>query len=272
MVRQSHTPAGDAMTRFRFLLLLALPLLLVAGTATADDPNAPSMTPKDLGATFSPSQVEGVQKIIADYLRQHPEVIIDAIKQYQAKRDADQAAAAKKNLISMKDEIFHDPTSPVGGNPAGDVSVVEFFDYRCPYCKAVQPDLLKALAADGKLRLVFKEFPILGPASMTASKAALAAVAQGKYMPFHDKLLAYKGNLDDAAIYAIAGDVGLDVAKLKADMEKPEIKDIIERNTKLADKLNIQGTPGFIVGSELIPGALSLDELTAAVKRARAGG
>ena len=103
---------------------------------------------------------------------------------------------------------------PVAGNPHGDVTIVEFFDYRCPYCRAVAPDLAKAVAADGKVRLIYKEFPILGPASTTAAKAALAAVRQGRYLVFHDRLFAFKGNLDDAAIYAIARELGLDVARL----------------------------------------------------------
>jgi len=269
---RNQNPSGDAMTRLRSFLL-ALPLLLAAGAAGATDPNAPNMTPKDLGGgAFSPSQVEAVQKIVSDYLREHPEVIIDAIKAYQAKRDADQAAEAKKNIVSLKDEIFKDPTSPVGGNPEGDVALVEFFDYRCPYCKAVEADLKKAVEQDGKVRLVYKEFPILGPVSVTAAKAALAAQMQGKYVPFHQKLIGYKGTLDDATIYKLAGDVGLDVTKLKADMAKPEIQAIIDKNAKLADKLNVQGTPGFVVGQEMIPGAASVDELTAAIKRARAGG
>jgi len=135
----------------------------------------------------------------------------------------------------------------------------------------VASDLDKAVSADGKVRLIYKEFPILGPTSVTAAKAALASVQQKKYQAFHDKLLAFKGSLDEAAIYSMAGDVGLDVVRLKADMEKPEIKDIIDRSYRLADKLNIQGTPAFVIGSELVPGVVSLDELTAAFKRARGG-
>jgi len=255
-------------------LAVAAPLLLPAALpAGAPDPAAPTMTPADAAAgPLSPPQVEQVQKIVSDYLRAHPEVIIDAIKAYQAKKDADQQAEAKKNIVALKDDIYKDPTSPVGGNPQGDVAIVEFFDYRCPYCKAVAPDLDKALAQDGKVKLVYKEFPILGPVSVTAAKAALAAQMQGKYVPFHQKLIGYKGTLDDATIYKLAGDVGLDVTKLKADMAKPEIQAIIDKNAKLADKLNVQGTPGFVVGQEMIPGAASVDELTAAIKRARAGG
>ncbi len=239
------------------LRLSALTLLLLAAIAPAraEDP--------------SPAEVEKIQKIVHDYLQQHPEVVIDALQEYQKKQDTAKAEQARQTIVAAKDELLNDTTNPVGGNPKGDVTIVEFFDYRCPYCKAVAPDLEKALSTDGNVRLVYKEFPILGPESLVASKAALAAVAQGKYQPFHDRLIAFKGTLDDAAIYSLAADCGLDVTRLKADMEKPEVQDQIARNYRLADKLNIQGTPAFIIGGELLPGAASFDDLTAAFKRAR---
>jgi len=239
-------------------LVLIAPLLLAAAPLAAEEP--------------SPAETERVQRIVRDYLQQHPEVIIEAIKSYQDKRAAAEAGKARQTISALQDELLRDPASPVGANPAGDVSIVEFFDYRCPYCKAVAPDLAKALAADGKVRLIYKEFPILGSSSMLAAKAALASQQQGKYIPFHEKLIAFKGNLDEVAIFAMAADIGLDVAKLKSDMQKPEIDAAIQRNYKLADKLAIQGTPAFVIGSELLPGAASVDELTAAIKRARSGG
>ncbi len=244
------------MTLFRLSLLLILLLASIA-PARAEDP--------------SPAEVEKIQKIVHDYLKQHPEVLVDALQEYQNKQEAQKADKTRQTIAAANDELLKDSTNPVAGNPDGDVTIVEFFDYRCPYCKAVAPDLEKALSTDGKVRLIYKEFPILGPESIVAAKAALAAMAQGKYQPFHDKLIAFKGNLDDAAIYSLAGDAGLDVAKLKADMEKPAIKDQINRNYRLADKLNIQGTPAFIIGGELLPGAASFDDLTAAFKRARGG-
>jgi protein-disulfide isomerase len=212
-----------------------------------------------------------VEKIVAGYLRQHPEAVYAALQAYQKQQQAEQADALRATIKATADELLHDQATPVGGNPAGDVTIVEFFDYQCPYCKAVAPDLAKALAADGKIRMVYKEFPILGPASITAAKAALAAQAQGKYVAFHDALIGFKGHLSDDDVFSIAVTVGLDVARLKTDMEKPEIKAAIKRNYALADKLNIQGTPAFIIGGEMLPGAASLDELTAAVKRARKG-
>jgi protein-disulfide isomerase len=242
------------MSLFR-LVVFALCLLAAAPAAQADDP--------------SPADVAKIQQILRDYLKEHPEIVMDALKAYQQQQDAKKAEQARQTIAAAKDELLNDPTSPVAGNPNGDVTIVEFFDYRCPYCKAVAPDLEKAVATDGNVRLIYKEFPILGPGSVTAAKAALASVHQDKYQAFHDKLLAFKGNLDDEAIYSMAADVGLDVKRLKADMDKPEIKDIIDKSYRLADKLNIQGTPAFVVGDELVPGVASVEELTAAFKRAR---
>jgi len=249
------------------ILLLSAPLWVAAEPLPAAD-QSPIPSPAGLPA----AQVEQIQAVVRDYLRQHPEVIIEAIKAYQAQQDADQAAKAKQDIVAFKDEIFRDAASPVGGNPEGDVTIVEFFDYRCPYCKAVAGDLNKAVTADGKVRMVYKEFPILGPSSVVAARAALASQAQGKYVAFHDRLMSLKGSLDDAAIFAAAADVGLDVPRLKADMEKPAVAEQIDRTRSLADKLAIQGTPAFVIGAELLPGAASLEELTAAIKRARAGG
>jgi protein-disulfide isomerase len=238
----------------RFCTLIVL-VLAMAAPARAEDP--------------APAEVEKIQKIVHDYLQQHPEVVIDALQEYQKAQDAKKADQARQTIAAVRDDLLKDTSNPEAGNPKGDVTIVEFFDYRCPYCKAVSPDLQKALSADGNVRLIYKEFPILGPESIVASKAALAAMAQQKYQPFHDKLISFKGNLDDAAIYSLAADAGLDVTRLKADMDKPEIKDQIARNYRLADKLNIQGTPAFVIGDTLLPGAASYDDFTAAFKHAR---
>jgi protein-disulfide isomerase len=238
-------------------LLLAILLALAPLAARAEDP--------------APAQVDQVQRIVRDYLKQHPEVIVEALKAYQAQQDAKKAGALKATIASLKSELLSDPATPVGGNPAGDVAIVEFFDYRCPYCKAMAPDLAKALADDGKVRLVYKEFPILSPTSVVAAKAALAARLQNKYVAFHDRLMSLKGTLDESQIYSLAADAGLDVARLKADMAKPEIAEAIARNYKLADKLDIQGTPAFIIGDRLLDGVATADELTAAIKQARGG-
>jgi protein-disulfide isomerase len=159
----------------------------------------------------------------------------------------------------------------VAGNPDGAVTVVEFFDYRCPYCKAVARDMIETLEAEGDVRIVFKEFPILGPDSQTAAKAALAADRQGKYLPFHQALMDHKGTLDRDAILDIAEELGLDLELLEVDMESPEVATVIARTLALAEALDIGGTPAFIIGDELVPGAVDMKTLKDLVAKARNG-
>ena len=169
------------------------------------------------------------------------------------------------------DELFKDPTSPVGGNPNGDVTIVEFFDYQCGYCKRVFPRLEKLLIDDSNLRFVFKEMPILGPNSVFAARAALAARKQGEkqYVAFHKVMMASRGSLNKASVLRFATDAGLDVERLKGDMEDDNINDMIRRNLKLADALSINGTPAFVIGDTIVRGAVDLLKLKILVERAR---
>jgi len=219
--------------------------------------------------TMSPEQVQAIEKIVHDYLLRNPQVILDAVEQLEQKRNDEAQAAVKTAMAEHRDEVLHDPTSPVAGNPNGDVTIVEFFDYRCPYCKQVEPSLAQLRKEDQKLRFVYKEFPILGPESVIASRAALAARKQNKYQQLHDALMAARGHLDEATVMTIAGDAGLDVQRLKKDMNSPEIESVISKNMALAHILNINGTPGFIVGDQLVPGAVELADLKKLVAEAR---
>ena len=149
------------------------------------------------------------------------------------------------------------------------MSLVEFFDYRCPYCKQVEPSLEALLGEDRQLRFVYKEFPVLGPESVTASRAALASRKQDKYDVFHRALMALKGQINDAAVFRTAESVGLDVDRLKRDMTGPEIARTIKANTDLAEALDIRGTPGFVVGDEIVPGAVDLAGLKELIATAR---
>jgi protein-disulfide isomerase len=195
--------------------------------------------------------------------------MLDVLQAAQDKIKSESREKAAAELTGRHREIFDDPDAPIAGNPTGDVSLVEFFDYRCPYCKQVEPALEKLLAEDKRLRLVYKEFPVLGPDSLTASKAALAARKQGKYDAMHRALMAVKGQLDDAAIFKVAGSVGLDVARLNRDMADPEITRMLKNNHQLADALDIRGTPAFIIGEEIIPGAVDVDTLRDMIEAAR---
>ncbi|HEX3883011.1 MAG TPA: DsbA family protein [Stellaceae bacterium] len=238
-----------------FPLAFGAMLAISAGPSRADE--------------FSPAQKKAIEGIVHDYVLQHPEVLIEAVQAADDKMKADAHDKASKVLGERRKDIFDDPTSPVAGNAHGDVTMVEFFDYRCPYCKQVEPALEKVIAGDQKLRFVYKEFPVLGPASKTAARAALAAKKQGKYDAFHRAMMAAKGNINDDAVYGVAGSVGLDVAQLKRDMAAPEIDKTLKDNYDLADALAINGTPAFVVGNQIIPGAVDVDDLKQAIADAR---
>lgn len=238
-------------------VLGALAAALIAATSLAQaDP-------------LTPAQQDAVEKIIHDYIVNHPDLLLDAIQGAQAKRDAD---ASRQAIAAKRDLLLHDPTSSVGGNPDGDVTIVEFFDYRCPYCKEVEPSLEALLKEDGKLRIVYKEFPVLGPASVYASRLALAARAQGKYDAFHHDMMATKGTIDDGVVDRVAKSVGIDMEKIKTALADPAIDRIIRSNLTLAEALDIQGTPAFIIGDTLVPGVAEITTLKKLVAAARNGG
>lgn len=210
-----------------------------------------------------------IEKIIREYLINNPEVLEEAIQALQAKREARRQAAARTSIQKNRKQIYADPEDPVGGNPNGNVTIVEFFDYRCGYCKRVAPVVDKALAEDKKIRLVYKEFPVLGPNSVLAARAALASRAQGKYLVFHKALMKAKISYDEASIMKIAATVGIDTTRLKKDMQAPDIQAQIVKNHALARSLGIRGTPAFIVGKQIFPGALNSAQLARMIQQAR---
>jgi protein-disulfide isomerase len=220
-------------------------------------------------AEIPTEQRQAIEGIIRDYLLHNPDVLIEALHGAEEKLNREADAKAEQVLSGQSREIFDDPATPVGGNPRGDVTIVEFFDYRCPYCKQVLPSLQALLKEDQKLRFLYKEMPVLGPASVTAAHAALAAERQGKYEAFHNAMMVTKGQITDETVYKVAGSVGLDVDRLKRDMSAPEIGQALKTNLALADALNIRGTPGFIVGKHIVPGAIDLDALRNMVAEAR---
>jgi protein-disulfide isomerase len=240
-------------------LALACGFLAAAG--------APPIQAADM-PTEKRQEIEG---IIHDYLMHNPDVLIEALRGAEDKLNREADSKAVTVLSDRRNEVFDDPATPVGGNPQGDVTIVEFFDYRCPYCKQVLPSLQALLKEDHKLRFVYKEMPVLGPQSVTAAHAALAAQRQGKYEAFHNAMMATKGQITDETVYKVAGSVGLDVDRLKQDMSAPEIGQSLKANLALADALNIRGTPGFIIGTHIVPGAIDLDSLRTMIADARKG-
>jgi protein-disulfide isomerase len=230
-----------------------------------------AMAPVGAGraAETTPMQRQDIDAIIHDYLMQHPDVLIAALRAAEDKLNRDSDAKATRAVAQNRHEIFDDPATPIAGNPQGDAAIVEFFDYRCPYCKQVQHSLESLLKQDPKLRLVYKEFPILGPVSITAAHAALAAQHQGKYDAFHAAMMTARGQITDDTVYQVAGSVGLDVDRLKRDMAAPEIARQLKANLALADALDIHGTPAFIIGDHVVPGAVDLAALKTMVADAR---
>ncbi len=242
----------------RIFALLAV-LLLGGGTPLlAEEP------------VFDAREERAIREIVADHLRQNPEIILEAVRLLRERQARAEDDRRRQAIPRLRDRLERDPNSPVGGNPGGDVTIVEFFDYRCPYCKRVAPTVRELLERDGNIRLVYKEWPILGPDSEFAARAALAAREQGRYPEFHDRIMGLK-RVDEASVLAAARELGLDVARLRADMRSPETERHLAETMELAERLGITGTPAFVVGEELIPGMADRATLEQLVARAREG-
>jgi protein-disulfide isomerase len=244
---------------------------LVAGRATAPARivATPAMSAASTGAM--PDKV-AMGRIIHDYLMANPEVLVDAMQELERKQDSERDTVAQKGISEHQKELLGDPDSPISGNPNGDVTVVEFSDYQCPYCKKAYSSIKGVVATDGKVKLVYKDLPILGEASKIAALAALAARNQNKHAAMHNALMEFNGRLDRDQIMTLAGSAGLDVGQLQKDMEDPKLKQIIERNVALAAALGVRGTPAFVVGKQFVPGAVDADTLKQLIQDARTKG
>jgi len=184
--------------------------------------------------------------------------------------DAIPPAATDQIVAAHQQELLNDPDSPVIGDPQGDVTIVEFFDYDCSYCKAIQPRLEQALAADRHVKLILKEFPILTPESRIAARASLASIRQHKYRQFHEALMAYRGEWNKEAIFATAHRAGVDVVRLRRDMASDRIDEELISNFNLARALRIFQTPGFVVGTHILTGPSAQIDFPAVISAARA--
>jgi protein-disulfide isomerase len=210
------------------------------------------------------------ESLAKEYLLDNPEVIVEAVRQMEARQQAAQENELTAVVAARQEDIFNDPASPVGGNVAGDVTLVEFFDYNCPYCRQAAPIMQQLQQEDGGVRIVFKEFPILGPGSRFAARAALASQKQGKYVAFHSAMMTYKGQISESSTLEIAAQVGLDVEQLKRDMADPAIEAEIRSNFELADALRISGTPTFVSGKQTTRGLVDLETMAQLIAAARA--
>jgi len=260
-----NTPTGRPNRQMILvaLALLSAALLIVAAVVANRKPAGES-------AALSPGQVAAVEALVHDYLRDHPEVVNDALKKLVQQQRAAEEERRKLNIRALAKELKDDPGSPVA-NAGGDVTIVEFFDYECPYCKAMAPKLHDLIDKDKKVRFVFKEYPVLGPISDYAARAALASRNQDKYLEFHFAMMAVRGQMNEDMVLATAKEVGIDIERLQMDMTATEIDDIIKRNKRLAEGINIQGTPNFIVEETLIPGAVDISYIKELIGKARGG-
>ena len=223
-------------------------------------------------AQTSPAQKEEFEKIIREYLLKNPEVIQEAIVELRKRQEQAEIKARSEALKTQRETLFNSPRGIVIGNPKGNVTLVEFFDYNCGYCKRAMEDVTALSKANPKLRVVLKDFPILGPDSVEASRVAVAAKNQlqgAKYFEFHNKLMAVKGKVNAAKALDVAKEAGADVAQLKKDIEAPATKAAIADTVALGDRLGLTGTPAFIIGDEIVFGAVGQAALKAKIDSVR---
>jgi protein-disulfide isomerase len=215
-----------------------------------------------------------IERIIRDYLINKPEILVEMTNELDKRQAAEQSMQQQKAISQNANAIFRSPFSHVAGNPNGDVNVVEFFDYNCPYCRHALPDVLKLINEDGKVRLVLKELPILSDDSVAAARLALAANKQGKYFEMHQKLFSEPGKADKDKALQIGNELRLDIDQLQKDAQDPDIKKALDEAKELAQKLDLKGTPMFLIGDRVIAGASEdlFDQLKAKVVEVRQNG
>ena len=241
--------------------LFALAMFGAAAPASAD--------------SFSDTQRTDIEAIVKNYLVSHPEVLEEAMAELTKRQAAAETEKHEASIAKNAAAIFNSPRQVTLGNKDGDVTFVEFFDYNCGYCKRAMTDMLDLMKGDPKLKVVLKEFPVLGPGSVEAARVAVAVRMQDKtgkkYMDFHQKLLTGRGQADKARALAVAKEIGLDVARIERDMAGDEVKATLEESLKLAEKLGLNGTPSYVIGTNVVIGAVGLDKLKENVNTARCG-
>jgi protein-disulfide isomerase len=251
--------------------LAAVVMILAAAAipAAAQQQSEPADVPESLSGPFDANETKAIQGIIRNYLLENPEVIVEAVEILR-ERQRQAEAQQREGAIKAHKAALTDPGPlPVLGNPDGDVTIVEFFDYRCPYCRSVADDLFETVEADGNVRLVMKEYPILGEESVAAARVAIATAAQGKYAEFHHKLITEVRNVSRESALKLAESMGLDMDKLKADMNDTWVDEELRRTFSLAQALSVSGTPAFIVGGTMAPGAIPAARLRQMIAQTR---
>jgi protein-disulfide isomerase len=225
--------------------------------------------------SFSDSQRGDIETIVRNYLIAHPEVLEEAMAELSKRQAAAESEKHEASVAANAETIFNSPRGVMLGNKDGDVTFVEFFDYNCGYCKRAMTDMLDLMKSDSKLKVVLKEFPVLSEGSVEAAKVAVAVRMQDpggkKYLDFHQKLLGGRGPADKARAMAAAKDAGLDTARIEKDFASPEVRATIEENFKLAEAMGMNGTPSYVIGKQIVVGAVGLDSLKEKIGLARCG-
>jgi protein-disulfide isomerase len=240
-------------------------LLLADSSAHAQSSPAPS-------TSLSAEQRKAVIDLIRETLLKNPEIIQEALVEIESRNQVAQAQAQKNAVAAEKTVLFENPRSPVAGNPQGDVTIVEFFDYNCGYCKRALDDMRALIKEDSKIKVVLKDFPVLGPESVEASRVAVAVKNQlqgEKYWDFHIKLMATKGRINGAKAIEVAREAGANIEQLRKDIDSPETRKAIDDTVALGDRLSLTGTPAFIVADEVVFGAVGNDALKARIAAVR---
>jgi protein-disulfide isomerase len=246
------------------LSVLSAAAVLVGGLVLAG--------PAPAQPSFTEEQRRDIGSIVKEYLLKNPEVLQDVMVELERRQQETQTAARQVALKDSRKQLLGSPRDIVAGDPSGDVTLVEFFDYNCGYCKRALADVRALMKNDPKLRVVLKDFPVLGPESVEASRVSLAVKNQlkgDKLFDFHVKLMETRGRINGERAIAVARELGVDTAKLQRDMESAEVKQAIQDNVVLGDKLGLSGTPAFVVGDEVISGAVGIEPLRKTVAGVR---
>lgn len=216
-------------------------------------------------------QQEEIERIVVQLIANNPQLIIESVENWQKRQVVEQRARNKRNLAEKREAILDNPDTPIAGNPDGDITIAEFFDYNCGYCKRLTPVINQLIAEDDQVKVALKEYPILSVASDRAAKAAIAVhrIAPSKYFDYHLALMQHTGDKNQAALIQIAVGMGIDPDELAQRMEDPEIADYLNKIRELAQSVGITGTPSLVVGETLIPGATSLEELKRVIAEER---
>ena len=251
------------MPSFRFLTSAVFALALCGAPISAS------------AQSFNDGQRSDIEKIVREYLIAHPEVLEEAMNELSKRQTAAEAAKHEAGVAKNADAIFNSPRNVTLGNKDGDVTFVEFFDYNCGYCKRAMTDMMDLMKADPKLKVVLKEFPVLSAGSVEAAQVGVAVRMQDptgkKYLDFHQKLLTGRGAADKARAMAAAKEAGLDMGKLEKDLASAEVRNTLEENMKLAESMGMNGTPSYVIGKQVVIGAVGVEALREKISNARCG-